>query len=271
MARSRNIKPGFFLNEDLAALGMGAQILFAGLWCIADREGRLEDRPRRIKTLLMSYYDVDVDELLNLLANNPAVGEKFIIRYSAKGHKYIQITKFKAHQNPHKNEAPSVIPAPTETASEKHSTSTGQEPEEPSTNPADSLISDSLNLDDTNNNTPPTPERTDIVTAFEKEFARLFSPIEIEEIEDWENTYPSILILEALKRAVLGGKLNFKYINSILVEWKKNHIQTSQEIERYEEDFRKRRERNKGQNSRAAPVDNDREARKKALIRSLYV
>jgi hypothetical protein len=59
---------------------------------------------------------------------------------------YIQISNFKKHQNPHKNEAPSVIPAPSEVAPEKHSTSTVQIPNKHTTNPADSLSLDSLNL-----------------------------------------------------------------------------------------------------------------------------
>jgi len=147
MARSRNIKPGYFMNEDLAALGMAAQLLFAGIWTIADREGRFEDRPARIKAQILPYYDVDVDELLNLLAENPINDDKFIIRYTVNGRKYIQITKFSGHQNPHKNEAPSIIPPYSEEAPEKHSTSTVQEQETHSTNPADSLnlVTDSLN------------------------------------------------------------------------------------------------------------------------------
>jgi len=48
MARSRNIKPGFFRNEMLAECSPLARLLFAGLWCLADRFGRLEDRPKRI-------------------------------------------------------------------------------------------------------------------------------------------------------------------------------------------------------------------------------
>ena len=68
MARSRNIKPGFFLNDELAECDPLARLLFAGLWCIADREGRLEDRPKRIKAEVLPYDDCDVDELLNQLA-----------------------------------------------------------------------------------------------------------------------------------------------------------------------------------------------------------
>ena len=44
MARARLLKPGFFTNEDLCELPAFGRLLFAGLWTIADREGRLEDR-----------------------------------------------------------------------------------------------------------------------------------------------------------------------------------------------------------------------------------
>ena len=49
MARARSLKPGFFRNADLVELPMEARLMFAGLWVLADREGRLEDRPKQIK------------------------------------------------------------------------------------------------------------------------------------------------------------------------------------------------------------------------------
>src|SRR5262245_30051913 len=55
LARIRSIKPGFFRNEDLAAFPFQHRLLFAGLWLLADREGRLEDRPKRIHADLFPY------------------------------------------------------------------------------------------------------------------------------------------------------------------------------------------------------------------------
>ena len=104
--RSRDLKPGFFLNEVLASLPPHARILFQGLWCCADREGRLEDRPLRIKAEVFPYENVDnIDELLSALEAND-----FIARYQVNGQRYIQIVAFAAHQHPHPREAPSVIP-----------------------------------------------------------------------------------------------------------------------------------------------------------------
>ena len=110
MARSRNIKPGFFSNEVLAELPPLTRLMFIGLWCLADREGRLQDRPKRIKHELLGYDDVtsaEVDQMLQQLHDND-----FIIRYEVAGERYIQVTNFKKHQNPHCREQESTIPAP---------------------------------------------------------------------------------------------------------------------------------------------------------------
>jgi len=108
MARARSLKPGFFANESLADLGPLAHILFAGLWTIADREGRLEDRAKRIKRDCLPYYDCDVDALLDLLASG---SDPFIQRYEVDGLKVIQIVKWQQHQSPHVREPESALPA----------------------------------------------------------------------------------------------------------------------------------------------------------------
>lgn len=107
MSRARNIKPGFFKNDLLAECHPLARILFAGLWCEADREGRLEDRPARIKVECLPYDECDIHELLDALSQR-----NFITRYEAAGKRYIAINEFLVHQNPHQREVPSVIPAP---------------------------------------------------------------------------------------------------------------------------------------------------------------
>ena len=108
MARSRNIKPGFFRNADLAELPLEARLLFIGLWTIADREGRLEDRPKQIKIEVFPADNFDCDILLQALADTGMV-----IRYQVAGKRYLQVTNFTKHQNPHKDEKQSTIPAPT--------------------------------------------------------------------------------------------------------------------------------------------------------------
>jgi hypothetical protein len=107
MARSRNIKPGFFTNEILSELDPLARLLFIGLWTLADREGRLEDRPKRIKAELLPYDDCDGDALLDALNESG-----FIQRYETDAGRFIQIVTWHKHQSPHHMETPSEIPAP---------------------------------------------------------------------------------------------------------------------------------------------------------------
>lgn len=136
--RARNVKPGFFKNEILAECHPLARILFEGLWCLADREGRIEDRPMRIKAEVLPYdAKPDINALLNDLASkhDPDGKPAFIIRYSVGGCKYIQILHFLSHQNPHVREPESSIPAP-----DKHSASTVQAPDETGSRPALSPI-----------------------------------------------------------------------------------------------------------------------------------
>jgi hypothetical protein len=138
MARTRNIKPGFFENEALAECDPLARLLFAGLWTRADREGRLEDRPRRIKAAILPYDDCDIELLLGQLADR-----QFIIRYMVMGRRCIQIANWERHQQPHVKETASTIPAPVPTslddstlqAPDKHPASRSLTPHPESLNP----------------------------------------------------------------------------------------------------------------------------------------
>lgn len=108
MARSRNIKPGLFKNEILGVADPIYTLAFEGLWLLADKAGRLEDRPLRIKAETFPYRDgLNIEAILDWL-----VTAKFIVRYALNGKRYIEIINFTKHQNPHKNEAESEIPPP---------------------------------------------------------------------------------------------------------------------------------------------------------------
>lgn len=118
MARARNIKPGFFRNADLAELSFECRLLFVGLWTIADRSGRLEDRPKQVKMEIFPGDSIDVDLMLEGLHS-----AGFIVRYSASnGRRYIWIRNFLKHQNPHVREPESAIPACPEEAVELQET-----------------------------------------------------------------------------------------------------------------------------------------------------
>lgn len=106
MARARNIKPALFTNEILGVGHPLCTLLFQGLWLLADRSGRLEDRPLRIKAEIFPYREADIDAMLHWLAH-----KGFIVRYQVGGTAYIEVVNFTKHQNPHKNEKESEIPS----------------------------------------------------------------------------------------------------------------------------------------------------------------
>ena len=100
MARARNIKPAFFINEDLAELPMADRLFFIGLWTIADCCGRIEWRPKRIKNQIFPYDEsVDIKEIAINLERF-----RFIRFYSSQEKTVLEVVNFEKHQNPHKNE-----------------------------------------------------------------------------------------------------------------------------------------------------------------------
>ena len=107
MPRTRYIKPDFFTDEDIAELPLAARLIFIGLWCHADRMGRLEDRPKFFKVALAPYDEIDIPGVIARLA---AGRKPFLKLYDVNGKRYIQIVNFEKHQRPHSTEKQSVLP-----------------------------------------------------------------------------------------------------------------------------------------------------------------
>lgn len=99
MPRSRNIKPSFFMNDELGDLEPLARLLFIGLWTIADHKGQLEYRPARIKAQVLPYDNCDINQLMINLDKS-----RLITFYSDSANTYVKIDNFTKHQNPHPNE-----------------------------------------------------------------------------------------------------------------------------------------------------------------------
>jgi hypothetical protein len=91
--RIRTIKPEFFKHDGIAALAPLTRLLFIGLWSLADSEGRMEDRPARIRVEILPYDDCDAEAMLTDLH---AAG--FIKRYEIDGLALIELPSFRRHQ-----------------------------------------------------------------------------------------------------------------------------------------------------------------------------
>lgn len=109
--RARNIKPGFFTSSQIVQCEPLARLLFEGLWCEADREGRLKDDLLSLKMKILPADNCEISTLLSQLE-----GSGLIQRYEVDGNKYIWIKEFLTHQKPHVKEAASTIPAPNKDA-----------------------------------------------------------------------------------------------------------------------------------------------------------
>jgi hypothetical protein len=177
--RARNIKPGIFKNEVLGTADPLLTILFEGLWCMADREGRLEDRPLRIKAEVFPYREpLDIHRYLTELAR---MG--FVQRYESNGVPLIQVCRFKKHQNPHHTEKKSFLPAPVDS------------PLNNGEYPPDSLISDSL-IPDSRTRTLNVQEKT------KPENSASFNATEVAQILCQQNGWSGKAMIWALQAAI---------------------------------------------------------------------
>jgi hypothetical protein len=97
------------------------------MWTIADREGRLEDRPARMKAQIFPYDDdISPSDISGFIDKLEQGG--FISRYEADGKRLIWIRSFTRHQHFHKDEQGSKLPEPKEDI-KIHRASTVQAPE----------------------------------------------------------------------------------------------------------------------------------------------
>lgn len=111
MARIRTMKPEVHLDEELWDLevetGLPIFRAFTGLWNHADREGRFEWRPRKLKAGILPYWDGDFSRVLHALTTRGFVG-----RYTCDGREYGVVRTFTRHQVINNREGQSEIPSP---------------------------------------------------------------------------------------------------------------------------------------------------------------
>ena len=111
MARIRSIKPEIHLDEDLwdaeEETGLPLFRAFTGLWGQADREGRFEWRPRKLKAGVLPYSNDDFSRVLDALTTRG-----FVVRYKVGEREYGWVRTFTRHQVINGREAASILPAP---------------------------------------------------------------------------------------------------------------------------------------------------------------
>lgn len=104
MARIRTIKPEFFTSEDIVSMSPIARLLYIGLWCEADRDGRLVWKPGTLKLRYLPGEQDDFDA-----AAGELIERGLVVRF---GGSFAHIPTFLSHQRPNPRESRSGIPAP---------------------------------------------------------------------------------------------------------------------------------------------------------------
>jgi hypothetical protein len=107
VARIRTIKPEFFTSADIVELSAITRLLYIALWCEADREGRIEWKPKTFKLRYLAGDKVDIENLCQELLN-----AGLIILYGDQK-EYGYIPKFGVHQHINPRESASRLPEPS--------------------------------------------------------------------------------------------------------------------------------------------------------------
>jgi hypothetical protein len=119
MSRIRTIKPSFFRHEALyeaeIETKLPLRVSFAGLWTVADREGRFKWRPRELKLDILPYDEVDPARVLDALATRG-----FIVQYESGGELFGYIPSWHKHQVINNRESASNLPDPNKAATSTH-------------------------------------------------------------------------------------------------------------------------------------------------------
>jgi hypothetical protein len=224
MARIRSVKPEFFLNEAVAALDFEWRLLFIGLWTQADRAGRLEDRPARLKASILPYDPVDIEVGLRRLTD-----AGLIIRYDSDGRAFIAIPTWEKHQQPHVRESESQIPAPP-AARDEHGASrsrsgsrSGDSPAPPETadsRPAASLVRAGVDPRAEDDASP-------VVLTFPVvgDKARPEWRLRGRQVDEWRQLYPNVDVFGECRKALAwvranpGRRKTSRGMPAFLVNW----------------------------------------------------
>lgn len=117
MGRIRTIKPEAFLDEELwdAEIETGLPLFraFTGLWTQADREGRFQWRPRKLKAAILPYWEGDFSRVLDALTTR-----RFVVKYASNDDVFGWVRTFTKHQIVNNREVASEIPPPPAEATE---------------------------------------------------------------------------------------------------------------------------------------------------------
>lgn len=83
------------------------------------------------------------------------------------------------------------------------------------------------------------PQPNSLISIFEGEFGRSLTQMELMQVTKWkqEDQFSDELIVFALQEAVLNQAISLRYIDTILLNWKKKNVRTVEEAQRERDSF----------------------------------
>ena len=96
MSRIRNIKPDFWISEQVIKCSPTARLLFIGLWNFADDHGVHPNSFLKIKAQIFPADPFSLDEIKDMLQE--LIDNDLIIEYDVDGKEYLMIITWRKHQ-----------------------------------------------------------------------------------------------------------------------------------------------------------------------------
>lgn len=234
---NRIIKESICTSGNLDNLSPEEEVFFYRLIVNCDDYGRTDARPQilRAKCYPMKMDRITNEDVSAWLA--ALVREKLIILYAVEGKPFLQFITWDKHQQVRAKK--SKFPAPDSKSAKLILNDINCRHMSPySYSESESYSEAESGSESEQKKTPAAPARN-LYADFEKDFGRPLSPTEYEQITQWQEAHDPDVVKEALRRAVLNGKFNMRYIDRILLAWKKANCRTLREVLEYEQAYAK--------------------------------
>jgi DnaD and phage-associated domain len=242
------IDPNFWESIDVWKLTIRQRLLAIALFSLADDEGRGLAEPLLLKVKVFPHDDEvkvrDIEDDLRNIERNLS-----IVLYEIDGKKFYAWKNWTKWQKVEKK-TKSVIPGPPEgNIPQPFGENSGNSRGEVGKYSEPNIIEENMKIiegegDNSNDHVTLDPPRgisgknadadadegKHLFYLFENEFGRPVTPLEVDQINAWLTESGPDLTREALRRAVLQGKLNFRYIDRILLGWQKQNLRTLREV-----------------------------------------
>jgi DnaD/phage-associated family protein len=270
VARQRFIHPDLWDDKKIAKMSFLGRLFFIGCFSNADDEGRILGDPNYLRSTIFKYDDMSLKKIIQIREEVLSKNTNLCL-YEVDGEEYLYFKNWKEYQKP-KYPTPSKIPAPP-VFEEKNS---GNDSGNTSETTSDSFpyglglgLGNDLGLGrggiGEGEKQPAAPaeetkiDRGTVMTFFDKNIHPI-SEVEAQELHcQMDEGMEPIVVIMAIKEAVLNGARNMKYILTVLDTWRDNNAKTKEAVIAYKRDWAdKHPKKNKSSgDSRAAPAQKE--------------